>query len=979
MAELWYRLTKLPDLTLNKYASLEGNGVDGVIEKHIAFLRQLNRKGIVSGLSYHLFYLYVAPDDKSKDAPGHRLQIYLLIKGKADAMENVPALINASPLADFYKLESKVKRSPTGDDSCSISNILAINKLDLPVFNTCAFLTKTETLLPAGNGEGEDYYMLREWEMNEDGRLYNMCKTMEALNHTAVYRVDLYPVEKSVSLREALRKPMSILRKRQDDRNSGARKDYDGKDVLDNYEKLIEQYDTSPHFVANVMVLANGNEDAVSILDAAGSESLLKGKYNIATFSSNFNPTSFLDSDFNGLDNMRERMVARKGRPGLIICREDTVSINLNYLPTLFSLEEIAPFFRLPALYDGEIIQMAKETAPAAVDRNGSLFLGKDNNGYDVFFPLSLLPKHAFVSGVPGSGKTNTMHHITSSLWKDHGIPFLVLEPAKQEYRALANDPDMKAMYLFSPNADMSFPLHINPFEMPKGTLVAEHIRRLCSVFEGAFPLEPPMPFLLDTAIEAVYRELGWIPEHVYTGDEKQDDGKKKRALPTMSMLYRRLEQELKSTQYSDEVRGNLESALKVRIGSLLRREMGDVFDVPESTFTPEKWLEVPAVIELESMGTGPANFLTLMLCSLIRETLKVNPRFDGDVRHVIFIEEAHNLIGPESEEQSGADADPKQAATAFVVKMLAEVRALKEGIVIADQLPTVMAQEVLKNTGLKIGLRITSADDRSLLGSTMAASALQLEQMSTFAVGEALIFYEKLMRPFTMRIKEWWGEIEDQKEKEAMVSPKNDSDLRHVLSTRDTYQDENVRSIKIIGNKYYHLLCDIEKRLDPCEYWLKSVSAQAAKISKLYGYLEQVEYGKIQLSEDDKMQKYDQLEALQSSRENILSDKAKIREPLELIVTIGNWVFALERLKNGRWTRFGASEADLIKITLLQSQMSDRVLKLYKEMLQAIGTTKEIQTISKEIERLTALSKELNEDLGTYIKLYGVETFNNN
>lgn len=55
-----------------------------------------------------------------------------------------------------------------------------------------------------------------------------------------------------------------------------------------------------------------------------------------------------------------------------------------------------------------------------------------------------------------------------------------------------------------------------------------------------------------------------------------------------MSMLYHRLEQELKTTNYSDEVRGNLESALKIRIGSLLRREMGDVFDVPESTFAPE-------------------------------------------------------------------------------------------------------------------------------------------------------------------------------------------------------------------------------------------------------------------------------------------------------------------------------------------------------------------------------------------------------
>ena len=86
--------------------------------------------------------------------------------------------------------------------------------------------------MPAGNGDGEDYYMIRDWEMNDDGRLYNMCKMMEAVNQTAVYRVDLYPVERSVSLRESLRKPMSILRRRQEDRLSGSRRDYDGKDVL---------------------------------------------------------------------------------------------------------------------------------------------------------------------------------------------------------------------------------------------------------------------------------------------------------------------------------------------------------------------------------------------------------------------------------------------------------------------------------------------------------------------------------------------------------------------------------------------------------------------------------------------------------------------------------------------------------------------------------------------------------------------------
>lgn len=307
---------------------------------------------------------------------------------------------------------------------------------------------------------------------------------------------------------------------------------------------------------------------------------------------------------------------------------------------------------------------------------------------------------------------------------------------------------------------------------------------------------------------------------------------------------------------------------------------------------------------------------------------------------------------------------------------MLAEVRALKEGIVIADQLPTVMAQEVLKNTGLKIGLRITSADDRSLLGSTMAASAMQLEQMSTFAVGEALIFYEKLMRPFTMRIKEWWGEIENRSEKELMVSSKNDADLRYALAEQGTYQEENLKSIKIIGSKYFYLLSDIESRIKPCVYWLNSVAAQADKINKLYTYLERVELGKVQLNDEDKQVRYDQLESLQSSREILLTDKTKIHEALDIIKTISNWIYALERLKNGRWTRFGAPESELIKITLLQAQMCDQTSQIYRSLVKAVGATKDIKKNDKEIEKILMLSKELNEDLSRYIKMYGTEAF---
>lgn len=1075
MAELWYCLDQLPDLTLNKYASLEGSGVDGVIQKHIAFLRQLNRKGIVSGLSFHLFYLYTQPEEPALDRPGQRLKIFLLVRGRDDALRNVPALIKASPLSELYPFRGPQTPDDAGQADvppASLRGYLAERGLSEPVFPVCCALTKSETLLPSENGESGGYYMIRDWEMNEDGRLYNMCTMMEALGKTALYRVDLYPVERSAALREALRKPMSILRKRQDER-AGGRRDYDGKDVLDSYDNLIEKFDSSPHFIANIFVLAGSHEDAASILDAAGAESLMKGKYTVATFSApaeGFRPLSFLDGVAQPLENLREHMVMRTGKPGLIVCREDTANLNLNYLPSLFSLEEIAPFFRLPALYDGETIQLPKETAPPSVGKTNSLTFGQDKNGYPVHFPLSLLPKHAFISGVPGSGKTNTMHLITSSLWKEYGIPFLVLEPAKQEYRALVNDAGMQGLYLFSPNADMSFPLHINPFEMPKDTLVAEHIRRLCSVFEGAFPLEPPMPFLLDTAIEAVYRELGWIPEHIYTGEETVRGGKAKRSLPTMSMLYHRLEQELRSTQYSDEVRGNLESALKVRIGSLLRREMGDVFDVPRSTFPPEKWLQIPAIIELESMGAGPANFLTLMLCSLIRETLKADshrrhdlfeaagqtlslhyvctdpgqtaadftfasqtletylaagstpdpgltiPSSDGactltflrdgryvfqsahgglrrvgsytfqpgkltlirgsrDVRHVIFIEEAHNLIGPESEEQTGADADPKAAATAFIVKMLAEVRALNEGIFIADQLPTVMAQEVLKNTGLKIGLRITSADDRSLLGSTMAASSLQLEQMATFGIGESLVFYEKLMRPFNVRIARWeCTPAAGFRGAGDPTEPQNDKALQIQLRDNPEYRDENHRSIQITGQKYYLRMKELGRQIDDCICWYQAVRKEAQRLAEDDRLFVKLEMEPDAVTPEQKALLYDQNNMIRNAYRLHINDSEKNQAARSILQESCQNVFALKRLKNDRWTRFGADEIDLCRITVLQAVMAENALRLFRLMETAAGqdSARILGPQEADCADLAALYTKLSQELAAYVQQFG-------
>lgn len=960
MSQMWFRVSKIPDLTLMKYASLEGNGVGDVLEKHLAFLRLLNRKGIVSDISFHLYYIYISKEELE----GDKLEILLLVRGNMEGLSNVKSLIAASPLSDFYKFDEYFEYKIGGNKirkKVSLDEILLYKNEESIKFSNCSFLSKSETLLSTPEFNDENYYVIRDWEMNDDGRLYSMLKMFQSIDKNCVYRVDLYPVERAERLRKMLAKPMAILRSKQEGGFNKAPRDYDGKDTLSIYEKMLDKFESSPHFLVNVVTFSNDLDTCETIIDSAGAEALLKGKYTISSFRGNFSPMSFLGDENINLINMPARMVARSSSKGMIVCKEEVKDLTLNYLPVFFTLEEVAPFFRLPALYDGEVIQKGKETAPPMVDKEGSLYIGKDENGYDVYFPLKMFPKHAFFSGVPGSGKTNTMYHFVSALHKK-GVNFLVLEPAKKEYRALLNDPDMEDVYLFSPNANMKFPLHINPFELPKGCVISEHIQTLKGVFEGAFPLDNPMPFILDKGIESVYSDMGWNYDDVYMGNEVYPNGKKKE-FPSMSQLYKKLEELVEIMDYGAEVKGNLKSALNVRIGSLLQREMGDVFDVTKSTFSPEEWLDKSAIIELESMGAGPANFLNLMLCALIREALKVNPVFKDEIRHVIFIEEAHNLIGPDSEETPGQEADAKTSATAFIVKMLAEVRALKEGIVIADQLPTKMADEVLKNTGLKIGLRITSQDDRSLLGGTMSAKGIQLEQMATFEPGQALVFYEGLMRPFQIRINEYGGEIEDKTEKEKWTTPKSDDELVAVLKNRQVYRETIDKSVNIYGSRYYSRFKTFRKEVqsysDICTDVLK-------KTEEIRQYREQIQNleKEAKLSEQEREAYYDNYYQLETEF-NTAIEQVNHTAIVDLIKNELRDVKVLDRLKKNRWKRIGIS-TDLYKgITIIQIEALEYIKEFCEKYQKVFGDiNKTIDSVVKEIYKiLPVLNKIIMDD----------------
>lgn len=721
-----FQVDQIPDLSLNKYQSLADTGIEGVLKRHDNFLRQWHGICNESSTSFHLLYTFIP-----SEPIGKRLKLFFILQGNSEELKMIEPLLKSSPLSDFYAF--KVTEMP---------NV---------TFEAGATLTKKERVADIFNpltSQIISVHYVPKWEMNEEARLYDLFQIMETVSQSyspskaCAFRVDLYPASMEQETRNSFNPILKSLRGENEIKLvkniDSVKGDNYARDICKEYDDWITSIETTPHFRVNIYAFAESLFKAKVILNAAGSESLSEGDFSIAP----------IKADANG----RYGLITRMGSRADDYCFFPNQT-HLRSWSTTYCLPEVVPFFRFPVLFDGEAIEIPKETAPVQV--SDGLYLGQDIHNYPVNFSLKDLSRHAFFTGMPGSGKTNTMLHLVTELRKNN-IPFLALEPAKKEYRSLLGHKNMQDIFLFSPHLQSYFPLQMNPLEFPKGVRVSEHINALLEVFEGSFTLEGPTYRFLSSSIQRSYINLGWDIEDV--NDERCD-----LPFPSLKDVYDNLEAEIEASSYDAELKGNVRAFLQVRLGGLMDRDAGELFNSHISTLTPAEWLSVSAIVELEVLGEQAKNFFVLLVCHYILETLRVNPNGGIDpkgkklpVRHVIFIEEAHNIIAPSTQQSSADSVDPKISATAYIVKMLAEVRALREAIVIADQLPTALASEVTKNTGLKLVHRLTAQDDREQIGTAISASPLQLEQMASFTTGKALIYHERTQKPFIVQIAEW-------------------------------------------------------------------------------------------------------------------------------------------------------------------------------------------------------------------------------
>lgn len=87
---------------------------------------------------------------------------------------------------------------------------------------------------------------------------------------------------------------------------------------------------------------------------------------------------------------------------------------------------------------------------------------GKVRENNSVNIEAKSLTQHVFVTGSTGCGKSETVYRLISQA-KKAGAKFLIIEPAKGEYKNVFGD-----AHVYGSNPEITELLHINPFRFPR-------------------------------------------------------------------------------------------------------------------------------------------------------------------------------------------------------------------------------------------------------------------------------------------------------------------------------------------------------------------------------------------------------------------------------------------------------------------------------------------------------------------------------
>lgn len=377
----------------------------------------------------------------------------------------------------------------------------------------------------------------------------------------------------------------------------------------------------------------------------------------------------------------------------------------------------------------GREIQV-QDTGKGSTIYLGHVFhMGTTENG-SVSIDKQSLTAHTFVTGSTGAGKSNAVYQLLSELG-DRQIPFLVIEPAKGEYKHVFGSRADVNVYGTNPNKTQM--LKINPFKFPEDIHVLEHIDRLIEIFNVCWPMYAAMPAVLKDAVERAYLIAGWDFE---TSSNRYSPA----IYPTFSDVLAQLYTVINESDYSAELKGNYTGALITRVKSLTTGLDGQIFVSDE--IGSHMLFDSNTIIDLSRVTSSETKALIMgLLVMRLQEHRMSEGGMNRALRHVTVLEEAHHLLKRTSTEQFSESSNLLGKSVEMLSQSMAEMRTYGEGFIIADQSPNMLDMSVIRNTNTKIILRLPDISDRELCGRAAGLNDEQIIELAKLPTGVAAVY----------------------------------------------------------------------------------------------------------------------------------------------------------------------------------------------------------------------------------------------
>lgn len=415
----------------------------------------------------------------------------------------------------------------------------------------------------------------------------------------------------------------------------------------------------------------------------------------------------------------------------------------------------------------------------------GCIFdLGKAYTENRVKLDVKSLTQHVFVTGSTGCGKSETIYKLINET-KQVGTKFLVIEPAKGEYKNVFGD-----VNVFGTNPLIMPLLRINPFSFPTGVHVLEHIDRLTEIFNVCWPMYSAMPAVLKKAMLDAYESCGWDLRLSVNRLSRGED-----VYPSFLDLFLSLEKVITESAYSEEVKSNYSGALLTRVESLTNGLNGEIFSVNE--LSNIVLFDENCIIDLSRVGSQETKSLIMgiliMRLSEYRMTGANTP--NSALKHLTVLEEAHNILKRVSTEQSQEGSNMAGKSVEMITNAIAEMRTYGEGFVIVDQSPTSVDKAAIKNTNTKIVMRLPDEDDRKVSGKAAGMNDKQIDEIAKLPTGVAVVYQNDWVSPVLCKIDRMENSrVIFNEQKDSILELNSENDINYIIEFLLAGQTENTQ-----------------------------------------------------------------------------------------------------------------------------------------------------------------------------------------